>query len=119
MKGAVEGSAAAEMLAVCNAVYIALASKLVQHGDHILLQTDCVAAIDAFENRRTTRKPDEIKALQYLRKVKKDNGLRMSFKHVKGHTTRTEARFVTNNMCDRRAKDGMRQARATMKGDTK
>lgn len=116
MRDRVQGSAAAEMLAVCNALYIAHAHQLVQHGDAVLLQTDCLAAIQAFEDQRQVKNPDEVAAVRYFRTIRKEQSLRVSFKHVKGHTTRPEARFVTNNLCDKRAKEGMRQARATLKG---
>lgn len=114
MRGAVCGSAAAEMLAACNALFVALELTLAQPGDHVLLQTDCVSAIQAFEGSRTVRVKDEFTALVYFRKLKKDKSINVSFRHVKGHTTRSEPRYVTNKLCDRRAKEGMRQARATL-----
>jgi ribonuclease HI len=116
MKGVVQGSIAAEMLALCNATFIALKTGLVEAGDHILLQTDCVAAITAFEGQRNIKNPDERKAHGYLWRLKKAEGINISFRHVKGHTNNREARFVTNNLCDQRAKTGMREARATLKG---
>lgn len=114
MKGKVESSHTAEMLAVCNSIHVALASGLVQPGDHLLVQTDCLAAIQAFENKREPKKPQEREALRFFRELRKEKDLGVSFRHVKGHTTRTEARYVTNNLCDQRAKEGMRRARRTL-----
>jgi ribonuclease HI len=51
MKGRVEGNIAAEMQAVANALHIALRLTLVQQKDEVLIQTDCMAAIDAFEGK--------------------------------------------------------------------
>lgn len=116
MRGVIKGPAAAEMLAVCNVLYIAWAKQLVQARDHVLIQTDCQAAIQAFEGSRTVSNPDEKEAVRYLHTIRREKSLNVSFRHVKGHTNRPEARFVTNNLCDRRAKEGMRQARATLKG---
>lgn len=115
MKTPVESSHAAEMLAVCNSMFAALKFGLVVEGDHILMQTDCMAAIRAFENMRQTKKPQEKEALRYFRELRKERNLTVSFRHVKGHTTRTEARYVTNNLCDQRAKEGMRRARRALK----
>lgn len=72
MKGKVESSHTAEMLAVCNSLHIALASELVQPGDHVLMQTDCLAAIYAFENKREPKQPQEREALRFFRKLRRE-----------------------------------------------
>lgn len=115
MKGAVANSTAAEMQAVCNALFIALRRGLVQPGDRLLIQTDCVAAIQAFEGQRRVSVPHEREAVRYFHSLRLEQSLGVSFKHVKGHSGRQEARFVTNHLCDKRARQGMRQARATMR----
>lgn len=107
----VGGSIAAEMMAVVNALAIAVKRELVQKGDHVLLQTDCQGAIDAFIGVRTRLPPDERDAKGAFFELKRLHGFTFSFRHVKGHTTRPEARYVTNNLCDKRAKDGLRLAR--------
>lgn len=50
-------------------------------------------------------------AKQTLWAMKTKHKFTFSFRHVKGHTDRPEARFVTNNLCDMRAKQAMRLAR--------
>lgn len=112
----VDGSSAAEMIALVNALYIAANNALVLKGDHILFQTDCMSAIDAFEGKRTILTKDERAAKKRIYDLKREHGVTFSFRHVKGHTNRAEARYVTNNLCDARAKAGMRKARARFGG---
>lgn len=115
MKKLAADSTSAEMQAVCNALYVAIRYQLVQPGDDVLIQTDCEAAIQAFQGRRNIRRPHEMEVLRYFHSLRERSSIVVSFRHVKGHTKRKEARYVTNNLCDQRAKEGMRQARATVK----
>lgn len=112
MKCLVEGNIAAEMQAVANALYIATRSYLVQSEDEVLIQTDCMAAIDAFEGKRRNLPAQEWEAVRVLRRLCSAHDLRVVFRHVKGHTGKKGARFVTNHLCDKRAKEAMRRARA-------
>lgn len=111
IKVRVDGSSAAEMMALVNALHRAIEFAVVLGGDHILLQTDCMSAIDAFEGKRTMLTKDERTAKISLFKLKREHNITFSFRHVKGHSNRPEARYVTNNLCDERAKLGMRLAR--------
>lgn len=116
MKDKMCSSSAAEMMALVNALHISLRFNLVQGGDHILFQTDCMAAIDAFHGKRQQLNKSERAAKKLIYDLKRQNNLTYSFRHVKGHTNRKEARFVTNNLCDMRAKVGMRLARQKFGG---
>lgn len=119
MQNPIDSSNAAEMAAMVNGLFLACMAKIAQEGDHVLLQTDCTGAIAALESKRTELTRDERAAKRRFFEIKKEFGVTVSFKHVKGHTTRTEARYVTNNLCDKRAKNGMRLARKKLKGDMK
>lgn len=112
MKSRVDGNIAAEMQAVVNALYIAHRLQLVQAADEVLIQTDCMAAIDAFEGKRKKLPSQEWEAVRVLRRLRSEYDLRIVFRHVKGHTGKKEARYVTNHLCDKRAKEAMRRARA-------
>lgn len=101
----------AEMMALLNAVHFAMQKGLVRQGEGILLQTDCQAAIDAFTNKRTNITDQELELVAWFTAFILDNNLRIRFKHVKGHTNKVQARFRSNNACDRRAKRQMRKAR--------
>lgn len=111
MKRIVESNITAEMQAVANALHIAIQRKLVQHRDQVLIQTDCVAAIEAFTGKRVTLQDHEQDVVKYFKKLRKALSLSIEFRHVKGHTGKKEARFVTNHLCDKRAKEAMRNLR--------
>lgn len=113
MRDKVPSSHIAEMMALVNALDVAVKSNLVQKGDFVLLQTDCQSAINTFSRvpGQWTMSKDERVVRDKLYGMKRDHNLTFGFRHVKGHTANKEARFVTNNLCDKRAKDGMRLAR--------
>lgn len=111
MSNPVDTSSAAELMAVVNGLFFAKMKGIVDAGDHVLLQTDCQRAIDILEGRINTMSKDERAGRKRFYELKREYACTVSFRHVKGHTTRTEARYVTNNLCDQRAKAGMRLAR--------
>lgn len=106
-KGILKGICAAEMRAVCNAIFYGMQMGIIYQNDYLLVQIDSMAAIHAFQGARKVRDSEELEALQWLKKVKNDNGLVISFRHVKGHTKRNKARHLANNHCDERAYAGM------------
>lgn len=118
LTGKVDSSGAAEMLALCNALAAGLRHGLIADGDVVLMQTDCQSAILAFSGARTQLSADERKASRFLSEERRKHNLSISFRHVKGHTRRGEARYTTNRLCDQRAREGMLKSRAELKGDS-
>ena len=119
MQNPIDTSNAAEAAALVNAMFFACMSGIAAQGDHVLLQSDCTGAIAALESKRTELSKDERAARKRFYELKKEYGVTVSFRHVKGHTNRTEARYVTNNLCDQRAKTGMRLARKRLQESSK
>jgi ribonuclease HI len=107
----VDTSSAAEMAAIAIAIRIGVEIELIQEGDHVLIQTDCTAAIMGFDGSRDKLSHDERDAKKQVFKIKSRVKFTMSFKHVKGHSDIREARYIANNLCDMRAKEGLRLAR--------
>lgn len=105
----------AEMRAVANGLHEGLKANLIQEGDKILLQTDCLGAIMAFEKTRHSLSKQELQIVTYIEKLAFDFSLKLRYKHVKGHSNNLGARFVSNNTCDAQAKSAMRQARNQFK----
>lgn len=103
----------AEEMAVVNALYIALQVGLVHAQDEVLMQTDCMGAIDAFRGTRNKLQAQEHEVVSTFNNLKERFSLVLEFRHVKGHSNRREARYTTNRLCDRRAKEAMRKARAS------
>lgn len=110
-RGRISTNICAEMMAVCNAVHKGAQLKLIQHGDILLVQTDCMAAIDAFTGIRNNLCEQEIEAKRYMISLIDRLKLRVHYKHVKGHTGRRESRFVSNEICDSIARTHMQEAR--------
>lgn len=119
MRDSIDTSSAAELLAIVNAFFFAQFNGILAEGDHVLLQTDCQRAIDVLESRIKELSRDERSGKKRFYELKREYGCTVSFRHVKGHTRRKEARYVTNNLCDQRAKHGMRLARKRIKEQVK
>lgn len=107
----VSSSTVAEMMALANALHCAIAHGLVLDNDTVLLQTDCMAAIDAFEGRRTRLIQQELQIIAFMRKLIEKGKLKLTYRHVKGHTGNGDRRSVTNHLCDKRARKGLNAAR--------
>lgn len=112
----VESSNAAEMMAIVNAIHIALRKGVVHPGDDILVQTDSMHAISHFSG---VRKKNSQAAIKYRPLVDRLNALTMTenlsikFRHVKGHTRSGDKRSKAQRMADKRARAAMRGARAS------
>jgi len=111
-------STIAEMMAVVNALHVARAAELALPGDCLLVQTDCQAAIQAFEGTRACHDVDEQAVLAAFHEFRAWLAGLVVFRHVKGHTSRAKqpgARFGANRACDGRAGRHMRAARARIR----
>lgn len=107
----------AEMMAIANSLWHGLKEGLIAEGDEVLLQTDCIPAIEAFEGERKRLVSEERSVVNTLKDMQTRFSLQFEFRHVKGHSGRKEARFVTNKLCDKRAKQAMREARDLVRID--
>jgi len=107
----VVNSIAAEMHAILRAVQRGVKDGLIQPHDKVLYQTDCVPAIDTLTGKRHKTTHEERCIMVEFRKFVADHNLFYRFKHVRGHTDGKEARYVVNDICDRKAKQNMRRAR--------
>lgn len=113
-----KGSAIAEMMAVVNALHSAIKEQLVQKGDKILIQTDCMTAIDIFNRKIPVPVgKDKWKIVGTFDKFIHLRELSYEFRHVKGHTNGGNARLNCNIACDKRAKRAMRKMRTKLKLD--
>lgn len=109
----------AEMMAVVNGLHCALKLAIAQKGDGILIQTDCQWAITVFNLVSLSNLPENAKQflpiLKAFKALKEKHELRIVFRHVKGHSVRKNPRYIANNMCDKRARQGMLTVRARIK----
>ncbi|MFP3609242.1 ribonuclease H family protein [Paraburkholderia sp. SIMBA_050] len=114
-KSASRNNNVTEMMAIVNGVHMAFVNGVALDGDAILAQTDCQAAILAFEGRRASLQIDEILMVEAMRKLMLVHKATIRYRHVKGHTSGGEPRLWVNNLCDSLAKAGMREARDAMR----
>jgi ribonuclease HI len=107
----VENNNTAEMMAICNAIWQGLAKGVLARGDELLLQSDCLSAMDKMQGIQKAVTAQEKEVLAYFAKTLQENGLSAIFRHVRGHTQIKEARYAANRTCDKLAKAQMRLAR--------
>lgn len=111
MRGRVNTSLEAEVLAAVNAIHLAVSTEIAVEGDLILLQSDCTDALDILTlvGRSGTARCRYAKKLTNRLLMKK--GIALNVRHVKGHQRSLEPRFKVNNICDEMAKEGMNEMR--------
>lgn len=107
----VDSSGTAEMMAICNTIWRGITDRLIEPGDKLLIQTDCLQAIEVMRGTRGPSHPQEDQVIEYFERTIKRFNLQTEFRHVKGHTHIREARYAANRACDKRAKREMRLAR--------
>lgn len=106
----------AEMAALANGVYAACNKKKVLDGDSILIQSDCIAALEALSGDRDNLNEHETKVRDSLLSIKEYYRLSFRFKHIKGHSNKDgaeipDARSLANVICDKKARKEMNRAR--------
>lgn len=108
-KGQVLSSIFAEMAAIINTLYKACECGLIQPEDVVLIQSDCIPAMDKLEGKGEAGQ--HIDAIKTFTKYCNLYSLTVEFRHVKGHTNSRKSRFYINNECDRIAYKHMAKAR--------
>jgi len=101
----------AEMRAIVYAMRAGMQHGVIQKHDELLIQVDCLAAISAFDGSRTELNEEEKAVHRYFKDLKRQGSFEIEWRHVKGHSSTTDARSLSNNSCDRRARREMRKAR--------
>lgn len=104
-------SGAAETMAICNALWHGLKDKLIQAGDEILVQTDCMTAIKVYEEGKW-RHEKEGEAFAWLQDVSRQFNIEVTFRHVKGHSNNQDQRSKAQGHCDSRAREAMQLERS-------
>lgn len=102
-----DNSTKAEMHAIVHTLQKGIDAKLVRNRDKVIITTDCQGCIDHANMNSNFLYMDE------LRSIQKAYGLRFDFRHVKGHSSKQDARSKANRHCDERAKRAMKGMRAS------
>lgn len=110
MRGTILNSSEAEVLAAVNAIAMAISRGVIGKGDRIILEADCLRVQYAFASEVRLTSNEKL-AMQHWAHQKTMLELSLIYRHVPGHTQGNEPRLWVNNLCDRLARDGLRQAR--------
>lgn len=105
-----------EAKAICNGIWHGIQSGLIQRGDVVLMQTDCQAALLLLQGKRGPRNDAEYDVLDWFTDTTISNELLVTFRHVKGHTNKQDARFKAQYHCDRIAGIHMNSERKRLSG---
>ena len=114
LKGRIANSTVAEMMAIANAIHQGIVWGLIRSQDELLIQTDCQAAIDGFMKERKLSETENTVVCHVL-KLQNRVQLKVIFKHVKGHTNHSDAKYASNRVCDRAARRHMKRARESLR----
>lgn len=97
----------AELFAAANGVALAIANG----ATTILVQTDCLEVVRVFNGKRSPLPKGVAQSFGKITKMIEQKEVRVTARHVKGHTRRDEPRFYVNRWCDKNAKKHMRTER--------
>jgi ribonuclease HI len=110
-KASVAGSTQAEMAAVVNALHCTLKLGIAIDGDEVLIQTDSQMAINCFTGNYRREKVGQKPEVLAFVKLRTDHGLKIEFRHVKGHSKTIDRRSAAQRLVDQAARKQMRMAR--------
>ena len=114
-KNQISTSVHAEIFSIVNALWAGIKSNCILDGDEVLIQTDCITAIETFTTKRKNLSKQETDAITYFNMAKEEQNLTINFRHVKGHSSVGNNRSISQRNCDRVAKDHMRTQRIKYK----
>lgn len=113
----VPSSGVAELLAAVNAIDRACKEGLVEKGDMILVQSDCLSAVKAFSFGRNRNSFCDLawQGMLHVFNLRREIGFKLKGKHVKGHSANISSRFASNNLCDQKAYEAMQKDKDSKK----
>lgn len=102
----------AEIMVIVNALWHGLQNNLIEEGSTLLIQTDSVTAIRTFKGEVKTKNNQQTKAYRTLWDYSDRFKLKLTFRHLPGHSCGADKRSKVQISCDRAAKIHMQRARA-------
>lgn len=116
LKGKLTDSLECEAKAIVNAMHCALYLGIAENGDEVLVQTDCLNAIQYLDRQlKKLRRKDVIQVVKSFEALKAEHSLKVEFRHVKGHSRVMDQRSKAQRMSDRRSRANLEKARALAK----
>jgi ribonuclease HI len=104
----------AEAFAVVNTLHQGIHAGMIQYGDYVIIQSDCIAAMQLLQKPYTYEELQIKKkqagrvqaniAQQTFEDLVMLHSLRVEWRHVRGHTGHPDSRFIVQDKVDRKAK---------------
>ena len=105
-------SIGAELAAIANALHLAATRLPLTPDTFVILQTDCVPAIDLLEGRWRKQRAAFLAACERsINETVAKAGFRLELRHVRAHRHKVDRRSAVNEWCDTAAKSALRRAR--------
>jgi len=101
----------AEGYALVNALHFAFRSGIAMPGDRIVAGVDNEGVLQLVRGERPASHDWQRLVLRHLERFADEARVRFDFRHVKAHAPRRGGRNFVNNVCDRLAKQGLKDAR--------
>lgn len=110
-----EKSYEAEAMAVSIAVFLAFKYGIARAGDKLLIQSDCLMVIHAYNGIMSEKKISPVlqQTISYTRDLAKERDCKIQLRHVKGHAPQEGNRNYVNEICDKMARKVMKAQRKT------
>lgn len=111
----------AEICAAVYGLFKATEINAAKYDDHVLLQSDCMSVknflkLPIAEIERRGRQYD-LELKRFYNELLSDTGIRVYFRHVRGHSSEKGRRFKVNKMCDSLARKEMDKIRRVHVGE--
>lgn len=110
-KAVPKNSIEAEMMCMANAIYTLLAQKELPQTKLIVINSDCLTSFPKIKRKSDSDVGRKVAILlrDLRRRMAHNESLpKFEFRHVKGHTSKQDARSFVNRWCDSEAKKWMR-----------
>lgn len=109
------GPTQAEAMAVVNGLFLAVEAIRPAPKSKVLIQSDCLMAIDVFSPDWKPRREKSAVAfgpiVERFHSIVRESGLIVSLRHVRGHRGTATARNAVNTWCDLASRREMKAAR--------
>ena len=102
MRDMLTGSDVCEARAAANGLHAAILDGIIRKGDRVTIRLDNLIVVQRLKGNKFKKQPalDLANAIQTVRSIARDNGVGLSFRHVKGHSSGADVHSAFNRRCD-------------------
>ncbi|QPB12077.1 Rnase H [Providencia phage PSTCR4] len=108
-------SGVAEAMGICNALAYAMKGGLIFAGDIVLIQCDATDGLGILKGNTLGQCEVRKKICDWFSNIVTKYKLKITFRHVKGHSKTLDSRSKAQQYCDRLAYDYMQKARSLIR----